>query len=202
MSEATKAALANVAVQAIVVFYDEREGERQEEFSSLAAANAVFQAATEYGSNGRAQDPTPVASLAHRYKGGIANGTISLFAKDPRRAGKWLHPSFDASGRAYLGAFLGDSRSLAGYGYMRHREQKEVLPVGAIFGEYLNANSCQDPVRVGHLVVEQADLTAIRRKTGDFPTHIVWDDFSGSYRYLATICWGEEREIVAAEMAA
>jgi len=56
--------------------------------------------------------------------------------------------------------------------------------------------------RIGHLVVEQADLTAIYRRTGAFPTHVTWDDHSGSYRYLAPIVWGEEEEIAETEQAA
>ena len=51
-------------------------------------------------------------------------------------------------------------------------------------------------------MVEQADLTAIYRRTGAFPTHVTWDDHSGSYRYLAPIVWGEEEEIAETEQAA
>jgi len=141
VSKQSDAAFADPAVQAILVFGVGTIAERQETFPTLALANAAFQAV----GNGQ-----PVIEPAHHCNRETGEQAC-LFVKDPRRPEAWQHPCFDASGRAYLGAFIPpmSARSLAGFGYMRHGKEKEAVPAGTICGWYLNANSCHDPVRIG-----------------------------------------------------
>jgi hypothetical protein len=140
---------------------------------------------------------TPSASGGGRWYNSEYGNRVFLFYKDDRRKG-WQYPSRDKNGRFYRGAFLSDTRSLAGYGYMRKREPKEMVPISTISGYYLGT-SLTAAVNVGGLVVEQADINRIRRETGGLPKFITHYDYSGSFQYLSHIVWGEEPEILAEE---
>lgn len=86
-------------------------------------------------------------------------------------------------------------KTVAGYGYMRNGEAREEIPPHTIRGHHALVDSCQDPVRIGDYVVEQADLDVLYQHDGFFPLYLVVDDHSGSYRYLFAINWREHESL-------
>ena len=124
---------------------------------------------------------------------------VTVYAKDARRPNDWQRPGIDATGRIYIPAFTrpAEPRTLPGYGYMRKREPRIPLPPGTVQGD-----TGPDSVDIGGIAVAQSELDRVYAQTGQFATHVTHDDYSGSYRYLSEIVWGQEPQIVAAELAA
>jgi hypothetical protein len=127
---------------------------------------------------------------------GTCGVKVTLMLKDPRRPGDWQRPGIDASGRVYIPAYLLRETSIPGYGYMRASQPRESLPPGTVRG-----GGGDDPVDIGGVLVPQEEMDRVHRETGALPTHVTHDDYSGSFRYLQRIVWGEEPAIIAAEMA-
>jgi hypothetical protein len=132
---------------------------------------------------------------------------VTLYVKDNRQP-TWAEPGIDKAGRVYVQAFLGQSTTLKGFGYMSPRAERKGrdryfrLPPGAIFGIGIGSvdpAEIADLIHIGGKLVRQEDLHSCFRRTREFPRHLTWDDPSGSCRYLAPVVWGDEPKIIKYE---
>ena len=110
-------------------------------------------------------------------------------------------------GAFYLGATLVNSRHVRGMGYMapmldeRTEDLLDEIPEDSIEGDQLHARAWIDPVRIGGLLVEQAEIDRVFRATGKLPGHVHHMDYSGSCMSVSEISWGDVPQILGLEVA-